>query len=94
MEAVNAVLKNPLIKNGLAIAAPEIAIGVELVSGIFGGLLGSNKRSAEQLLAVIDQELANVLKDLATTKSKHFRRECEIRAHTLLGILMEWDKVK
>ena len=90
MEEVKAILNNPIIKNGLRIAAPEIALGVEIISGLF-----SSKRttSAEQLLAVIDKELARVLETLATTESKNHRRECEIRAHTILGLLNEWEKI-
>lgn len=95
MDEVQKVLNNPLVRNGLKVVAPEIGLGVDLAMTVVGGLFGSRRRkpSAQQLLAVIDKQLAGILKDLATTESKHYRRECEIRAHALLGVLMEWDKI-
>jgi hypothetical protein len=45
------------------------------------------KGQEQDVVAVIDQRLASILKDLATTRSKHYKQECEIRAHELLGIL-------
>ena len=95
MEAVTNLLSNPVIKQGLRMAAPEIALGVDLGVTIVGSLFRGRKKekAAKRLLVVIDSELAKVLETLATTKSKHMRKECEIRVHTLLGVLNEWDKI-
>lgn len=95
MEAVQKILQNPLVLNGLKMVAPEVALGVDLAMTVVSGIFGSRKRkpSAVKLLAAIDKRLAQVIKDLATTKSKYYRRECEIRAHELLGVLNEWDKL-
>ncbi|MCV0439710.1 MAG: hypothetical protein K5880_13875 [Hydrogenophaga sp.] len=96
MDEVQKVLQNPLVRTGLKTVAPQVALGVDLAVTVVGGLFGSRKRkpSAAKLMAVIDKQLAKVLEDLATTESKHYRNECEIRAHTLLGVLMEWDRIK
>ena len=97
MEEVQKILQNPLVKAGLKVAAPEIALGVDLAILVVGSIFGSRKKkkpSAEKLLGAIDKRLADILKDLALTKSKGFRQECEIRAHELLGILNEWEKIK
>lgn len=91
MDEVQKLLNNPVLRQGLKIVAPEIGLGVDLVVGLFGA--AKKEHSAKQLMSVIDKELAKVLEDLATTESRHYRRECEIRAHTLLGVLMEWDKI-
>ena len=95
MQEVQKILSNPLVSAGLKIAAPEIALGVDLAVTVVGSLFGSRRRkpSATKLLAAIDKRLAKVLEDLATTESKHYRRECEIRAHELLGVLNEWEKL-
>ena len=95
MNEVQKVLQNPVIRAGLKIAAPEIALGVDLAVTIAGSLFGSRKRkpSAQKLLFVIDKRLATVLEALATTTSEHYRREYEIRAHELLGILNEWEEI-
>ncbi len=89
MEAVTQVLNNPIIRTGLKVVAPEIAVAVE-VAMLF--LKKRKKRaSIEKLLEAIDKRLAKTLETLATTESKGLRRECEIRAHELLGVLNEWD---
>jgi hypothetical protein len=98
MQEVQKLLSNPLIRYGLRAAAPEVAVGIELIMGTVGAIMGSKKRVpyAKHLLAlttVIDKRLAEVLEVLATTKSKHRRREYEVRAHELLGILNEWEKI-
>lgn len=76
-------------------AAPEIAFGLDLAVSAVGLLFGSSKKSptAEQVLHVIDARMAEVISDIATTKSKRYRRECETRLHELLGILNEWEKI-
>lgn len=91
MNEVSRLLANPAIKAGLKLAAPEVSLGLDIVAAIFGA---TRKPKVEQLYAVVDRELANVLKSLATTKSKVRRRELEIRAHTILGIILEWDKIR
>jgi hypothetical protein len=98
MEQVQRLLNNPLFKTGLRIAAPEVAVGVELLMSTVGAIMGSKDRVpyAKHLLAlttVIDRRLAEVLEKLATTESKYRRREYEVRAHELLGILNEWEKI-
>ena len=98
MKEVQNILSNPLLKQGLKLVAPEIAIGIDLVVTAYNALLGGEKRIpyAKHLLAlttVIDKRLAVLLEDLATTKSKARRRRCEIRIHELLGILNEWEKI-
>jgi len=94
MDEIQKLLNNPVIKNGLRIASPEIALGVEILSAVGSGLFqGKKTPKATELLAVIDKRLAKVLNDLATTESRYYRRECETRAHELLGILNEWEKL-
>jgi hypothetical protein len=96
MEEVQKVLNNPVIRQGLKVAAPELALGVELAVGFVTTLFGRRKRrlSVKKLAGVVDQRLAKILTDIATTKSKHHKQECEIRAHELLGILNTWEKLK
>lgn len=92
MDEVKKLLQDPLILQGLRIVAPEIAIGIDLVSSVFG--ISRRRRSAEQVLAIVDKRLAEALRELATTKSKFRRNECEIRAHELLGVLNDWQRVR
>ncbi len=89
MDEVNKILSNPIVSGGLKIVAPQIALGIELIRSLFSS---SSKPSLKQLLSAIDSQLASLLKELATTKSKFRRQELEIRIHTILSILNEWDK--
>jgi len=90
VEEVTKLLSNPTIKAGLKVIAPEIGLALDIAAALFGA---SRKPKAEQLYAVVDCELAKILKELATTKSRARRKELEIRAHTILGIILEWDKI-
>ena len=93
MEEVTKILRNPLVRSALGIAAPEVAIGVELIVGVADSLFGSNEPRAQELLAIIDRRLADVLRQLAEVRTKTHRHELEVRAHTMLGILNEWGKI-
>jgi len=92
---VQSVLNNPIVRQGLMIAAPEIALGIDLVVTITKGLFGSRKHSpsALELITIIDKRLAELLQQLATTKSRIMRSELEIRVHELLGILNSISKI-
>lgn len=86
---VQDVLSNPVIRQGLKIVAPEIAIALEIVQGLFG----KKKPQASDVLKIIDARLADLIRQLATTKSRLLRNELEIRIHELLGILNSWNKI-
>ena len=93
MQEIQNLLRNPIIRHGLRLSAPEVAIGVEALILIISGVQKRKKRAKlENLLAMIDQRLAKVIEELATTESEHMKTECEIRAHELLGLLNEWEK--
>lgn len=92
MKEVQNILNNPLLKQSLRLVAPEVFLGLELLTAI-GSNLFTRTPSVEELVAVIDKRLAVILQDLATTKSQSRRRQCEVRAHELLGILNEWEKI-
>ncbi len=92
MDEVKKILSNPILRTGLKMAAPEVALGIDLAMLLFGSL-GARKPSIAALLRVIDQRLAVILKELAETESRLRRSELEIRAHELLGLLNEWDKI-
>lgn len=96
MDAVTRILSNPAVRKGLLVAAPEIALAVDLAVTIVKAFLKTRKRksSVKKLLEAVDARLAVVLEELATTESKGMRKECEIRAHELLGVLNEWHKSK
>jgi hypothetical protein len=83
MEEVQQIIANPIIRQGLKVVAPELALGVDLVLTIFG----SKRKRQPSLLPLVDKRLAFLLKEIATTKSALYRQECEIRAHELLGLL-------
>jgi hypothetical protein len=89
LNEVKKILSNPIVKTGLRVVAPELVIGVDLALSVADGLFKS-KPSTETLVSVVDKRLAEMLSEIATTESKHYRRECEIRAHELLFILNEW----
>lgn len=95
MDEVTKLLNNPTIKAGLRVFAPEISLGLDLAVTVISSLFGRGQRKpkVEHLYAAVDRELAKVIKELATTKSKPYRQELEIRAHTLLGIIFEWEKI-
>ena len=93
MQEVQKLLSNPVFQLGLKAVAPEIAIGLDLIIAATSAFMGMGDDGVDMLLSVIDERLAEVLKELATTKSKHRRREYEVRAHELLGILNEWEKI-
>ena len=85
---VQAVLNNPLVKQGIRVASPEVALGLEIIEGLFAKPM----REASEVLKVIDKRLAELLKQLAESKSKLAIRELEVRIHELLEILNEWSK--
>lgn len=95
MRAVRDILNDPVLRHSLKIVAPELTLGVELAVALVDKFLENRKKSqsAKALVNLIDNRLAKVLRDLATSDSVHYRRECEIRAHELLGILNAWDKM-
>ena len=95
MDEVAKILGNPAVRAGLKVVAPEIGLGLDLAVTIVNGLFGSRRKpKVEKLVAVMDKQLAGYLKELTTTKSKLRQQELEIRIHTLLGIILEWDKLK
>lgn len=91
MDEVQKILKNPLVSQGLKTVAPQVALGVDIVTAMFASQ--RRKPRVEDILSIIDKRLAEVLKALATTESKHYRQECEIRAHELLGVLNKLEHV-
>jgi len=96
LDKVSALLNNPLFKQGLKIAAPELVIGVELLTTA-GALFSSGRRGpkASDLVADADEALAKQLEILADPKSSAvLQRNTEIRVHTLLGLLTQWSRYK
>lgn len=92
VEKVTEVLNNPAVKMGLKMVAPEVAIFADMIVPAVGLMFGRRRKpKADKLVAVIDEQLADILQDLATTESRARQRELEIRAHTLLGILVKWN---
>ncbi len=89
MEELNKILANPIVSTSLKAVAPEIGLAIAVVQSIFGA---RHKPKLENLLSIIDKQLAAMIKELATTKSRPRQQELEIRIHTLLGIIIEWDK--
>ena len=90
MNEVLTILSNPLILQGLKIASPSVCLGVDVALAIINN---KTKPSVAALLSVIDKQLALILKELSSVKSAYRKQELEIRAHTLLNILHEWDKI-
>lgn len=86
MDEVIELLNNPLIKSGLMTVAPELGAAVTFLSDIV--LPNDNS----EIVKIIDNRLAVVLKYLATAKSNHLIEEYEIRAHELLHLLFTWEK--
>ena len=93
MEEVRKILQNPIVRNGLRIVAPEIGVGIDLVLLVADVLFASNEPGVQQLLAVIDRQLAGILEQLVEVRTEAQKQELEIRAHTLLGILNDWGKI-
>lgn len=93
MKEVQNILNNPLLKQSLKLVAPEVFLGLDLLTVIGSSFFSSDPPPAKDLVAIIDKRLAAILKDLATTRSVLDRRRCEVRAHELLGILNEWEKI-
>ena len=92
MQQVQNLLNNPVFKLTLKAIAPEIAIGLDLIVKTIGDIMGSYD-PLDALLSVIDERLAEVLQELSSTRSEFHRRNLEVRAHELLGILNEWEQV-
>jgi hypothetical protein len=93
MDKVTELLSNPAIRAGLSAVSPSLSLGVEAVLAIVSSL--RRKPGVDELLAIIDDKLAKALRELATKNPPFFyKRELEIRAHQLLEIVMEWEKVR
>jgi len=93
LKNVEAVLADPVVKAALNTVAPGIAVGIQVVGAVVDGLFrGWGSPSAKEVVKVMDQQLAEYIKELSSTQSKVYRRELEIRIHTILGVLNEWDK--
>jgi len=95
LKNVEAVLGNPVVSMGLKMVAPQLAVGVDLLMSAVDGLFSSRRASKKlkNLSQAVDGRLAHLLEEIATTKSKHYRRECEIRAHEILHMLHEWEQI-
>lgn len=93
MDKVAEILTNPTIRRGLAIASPQIAAGVELITIVGSSLFKKRRSSLKKLLRLLDEQLAEYIETLATTDSKLLKAEMEIRIHTILHVMMEWDKI-
>ena len=93
MDKVTALLSNPAIRAGLTTISPSLGLGVEAALVVVSSL--RRKPGVAELLNIMDDKLAHVLKTLATENPPFFyKRELEIRAHQLLEIVMEWEKVR
>lgn len=92
MDKVTALLKNPVVRTGLKIASPELAIGVEVALALVQSMQ-PRKPDITELLKIIDKKLASILEQLSEEQPLHYKRELEIRAHQLLEIIVEWNKI-
>ncbi len=93
MDKVTELLTNPVMRAGLAAVSPNLGLSVEATLAVVSSL--RRKPGVTELLDIIDDRLVKVLKALATTNPPFFyKRELEIRAHQLLEIIMEWEKVR
>lgn len=88
MDAVTTAISNPLIRASLG---PQALAGLELANVLYGTIIA--KYNSHQLVNVIDAQLASYARELSTAKSRVLQRELEIRIHTLLGVLNEWEKI-
>jgi hypothetical protein len=93
VEKVTDILNDPIVRAGLAVASPEVALGIELVLGVTEALFGPKPPTVSMLLAVIDKQLADLLSELATNPSHLRKKELEIRTHELLRLLNNWGKI-
>lgn len=93
MEQVTKLLNDPALRAGLHVVAPQLGLTLDLVGTVVSTIFGG-KRKVEigSLLAIIDRQIADHIKELTTTKSKTRQLELEVRIHTLLGIILELDK--
>lgn len=95
MDEVAKILSSPAVRAGLKVVAPEIGLGLDLAMTIVHGLFRARRKpKIEDLLAAMDKQLASLIAELAVTKSRFRQQELEIRIHTLLGVILEWDKLK
>lgn len=93
MDRVTELLSNPVIRAGLTTISPSLGLGVEAALVVVSSL--RRKPGVAELLDIIDDKLAKILRELATGNPPFFyKRELEIRAHQLLEIVMEWEKVR
>ena len=88
MDAVTDILSNPVLRAGLG---SNMAIGLEVATLIYSKI--AMQSANRGLLSLIDRELAYWAREYSTTQSVVYKRELEIRIHTILGILNEWEKV-
>jgi|KBSSwiStaDraftv2_1062776.scaffolds.fasta_scaffold42619_5 hypothetical protein len=86
MDEISRAINNPAVKAGLMLVAPEIVFGVQAVVGLFS-VWTKHKPDAHDILSIIDRQVASMIEELSTSKSKLRREELEIRIHTLLGVL-------
>lgn len=93
MDKVTELLKNPILRRGLMAASPEIAACVELISLIGDSLFKKRHADVKDLLNLLDTQLAEYIEKLATTESSLLKKEMEIRIHTILHVMMEWNKI-
>jgi len=93
MDKVTELLANPAIRAGLTAVSPSLGLGIEAALAVVASL--RRKPGVAELLDIIDDRLAKVLKELATGNPPFFyKRELEIRAQQLLEIVIEWEKVR
>jgi len=96
LDKITGILGNPVVMQGLKLAAPELMFGVQLLTA--GGKLFSSGRrgpKATDLVADVDEQLAAQLEILAKPDiSDARRRNTELRVHTLLGLLTKWSQYK
>lgn len=93
MEQVTKLLSDPALRAGLNVVAPQLGLALDLVGTVVKTIFGGkHKLRIESVIAIIDRQLVEHIKELTTTKSKTRQLELEIRIHTLLGIILELDK--
>lgn len=93
MDRVTELLSNPAIRAGLTAVSPSLGLSIEAALAVVSSL--RRKPGVSELLSIIDERLAHVLKELATANPPFFyKRELEIRAQQLLEIVIEWEKVR
>ena len=92
MDQVQKVLQNPAVKAGLRVASPQVAIFVEMIVPAVSFIFNKRRKpKIDTLLNVIDEQLAETIDELSSTDSRVLRRQLEIKAHTLLEILVKWN---